>query len=509
MKTENGKWYTTPGAIADEQLILRLEAEGRGTLKPIMEVGEAQRLLKDSPLTLEQQNAANMILTTQNRIVGIQGFAGVGKSHLLKTCSQLILRQGYEVEIIAPYNNQVKELKKLGVPSRTLISFLQDSRHSIHPNKVVVVDEAGLVPTRLMKKLSLQVEKHGGRLVFLGDTMQLPAIEAGRPFAQLQESGMTTLKLTNIQRQKTQHLKEAVNLAVEGQAMSSLESIKNLTEIKSPIHRYSKMAEDYARLKPEIRAETMLLTGTNDSRTLLNEQVRERLGLSGKGQLFDVLRQRDMTQAEKGYTLYYNVGDIIKIEKDYKSLPLKQGEFYEVQKIEHGNLIIKDGNNKLLTFNPLRYRAISVFEKERIELSPQDQVRFTSQDKQRGIERGDCFEVLAIHKDRILLKDKHRQIVLPAKDLLPLSHAYASTVHGSQGMNLHGVLLDLQAKSKTTDKNLYYVAISRARYEVKIYTDDIQALPNVLSRETFKPSAIDTVKKSLPLKELDEIEMER
>jgi conjugative relaxase-like TrwC/TraI family protein len=404
MKTESGKWYTTPRAIADEQIILRLEAEGRGTLKPIMEAGEAQRFLKDSPLTLEQQNAANMILTTQNRIVGIQGFAGVGKSHLLKTCSQLILRQGYEVEIIAPYNNQVKELKKLGVPSRTLISFLQNSRQSIHPQKVVVVDEAGLVPTHLMKKLSLQVEKHGGRLVFLGDTMQLPAIEAGRPFAQLQKSGMTTLGLTNIQRQKTQHLKEAVNLAAEGQAISSLESIKHLTEIKSPIHRYGKMAEDYVQLAPEIRAETMLLTGTNDSRTLLNEQVRERLGLNGKGQLFDVLRQRDMTQAEKGYTLYYKAGDIIKIEKDYKTLNLKQGVFYEIQEVGQDNrLTVRNENNELLTFNPFRYRSISVFEKERIELSPQDQIRFTSQDKQRGIERGDCFEVLAIHKDQILL----------------------------------------------------------------------------------------------------------
>jgi conjugative relaxase-like TrwC/TraI family protein len=509
LKTQGGKWYTTPRAIEDEQVILKIEADGRGILKPIMEEDEAQRLLKGSSLTLEQQNAANMILTTQNRIVGIQGFAGVGKSHLLKTCSQLILKQGYEVEIIAPYNNQVKELKKLGVPSRTLISFLQSSRQSIHPQKVVVVDEAGLVPTRLMKKLSLQVEKYGGRLVFLGDIMQLPAIEAGRPFAQLQGSGMATSKLTDIQRQKTQRLKEAVNLAVEGKAMPSLDSINNLAEIKTPGRRYSKMAEDYVRLKPEIRADTMLLTGTNASKTLLNEQVRERLGLNGKGLFVDGLHQRDMTEAEKTYTLYYRMGDIIKIEKDYKSLPLKRGEFYEVQKIEYGNLIVKDGNNELFTFNPLRYRAVSVFERENIELSPQDQVRFTSQDKKLGIERGDCFEVVSIHKNHIILKDKNRQVVLPTKGLLPLSHAYASTVHGSQGMNLHTILLDLQTKSRTTDKNLYYVAISRARYGVKIYTDDAKALSTVLSRETFKPSALEMVRKGQPLKELDEIEMTR
>lgn len=195
----------------------------------------------------------------------MQGFAGVGKSHLLKSCTQLIIEKGYEVEIVAPYNNQVKELKKLGVPSRTLISFLQNSRQSLHSQKVLVVDEAGLVPTHIMKKLLAQVSKHGGRVVFLGDIMQLPAIESGQPFAQLQKSGMTTLTLTNIQRQKTQNLKEAVNLAARGQAISSLGSIKNLTEIKSPLHRYRKMAQDYVRLAPEIRADTMLLTGTNAS----------------------------------------------------------------------------------------------------------------------------------------------------------------------------------------------------------------------------------------------------
>lgn len=360
-----------------------------------------------------------------------------------------------------------------------------------------------------MKKLLSQVEKYEGRIVLLGDIMQLPAIEAGRPFAQLQKTGMTTLKLTNIQRQKTEHLKEAVNLVAGGQAVSSLDSIRNITEIKTPLQRYSRMAQDYVQLATEIRADTMLLTGTNASRALLNEQVREQLGLQGKGRLFDVLRQRDMTKAEKAYVKYYKADDVIKLEKDYKSLPLKRGEFYEVQKIENGNLIVKDGNNELLTFNPLRYRAVSAFEKERIELTPQDQVRFISQDKERGIERGDCFDVVATHKDHILLKDKHRQVTLPTKGLLPFGYAYASTVHGSQGMTLHSVLFDIQTKSRTTDKNLYYVAISRARYGVKIYTDDIQALPTVLSRETFKPSALDAVRKDQPIKGLDEIEVER
>jgi ATP-dependent exoDNAse (exonuclease V) alpha subunit len=59
------------------------------------------------------------------------------------------------------------------------------------------------------------------------------------------------------------------------------------------------------------------------------------------------------------------------------------------------------------------------------------------------------------------------------------------------------------------DKNLYYVAISRARYGVQIYTDEVRNLPTVLSRETFKPSALDGLRKDQDSRGRDEIEMER
>lgn len=54
-----------------------------------------------------------------------------------------------------------------------------------------------------------------------------------------------------------------------------------------------------------------------------------------------------------------------------------------------------------------------------------------------------------------------------------------------------------------------YVAISRARYDVKIYTDEIKDLPAVLFRETFKPAALDMVKRNNLIKELNEMELER
>ena len=70
-----------------------------------------------------------------------------------------------------------------------------------------------------------------------------------------------------------------------------------------------------------------------------------------------------------------------------------------------------------------------------------------------------------------------RTVELPATRPLHLEHAYASTVHSAQGLTTDRVLAALDAHSRTTSMNLYYVAISRARYEGRVYTDSLADLP--------------------------------
>ena len=67
---------------------------------------------------------------------------------------------------------------------------------------LIVIDEAGLVPTRQMDATLQIAERHGSRVVLSGDVQQLKAIEAGRPFAQLQANGMQTAIVDQIQRQR-------------------------------------------------------------------------------------------------------------------------------------------------------------------------------------------------------------------------------------------------------------------------------------------------------------------
>ena len=90
------------------------------------------------------------------RIVGIQGSAGVGKSHLIGTATGIAEREGYRVVVLAPYANQVERLQADGLKASTLATFLVSKEKNIDERTVIVIDEAGLVPTREMEA-ALQV----------------------------------------------------------------------------------------------------------------------------------------------------------------------------------------------------------------------------------------------------------------------------------------------------------------------------------------------------------------
>ncbi|HET6411499.1 MAG TPA: ATP-binding domain-containing protein, partial [Anaeromyxobacter sp.] len=72
-----------------------------------------------------------------------------------------------------------------------------------------------------------------------------------------------------------------------------------------------------------------------------------------------------------------------------------------------------------------------------------------------------------------------------------LDHAYATTIHSSQGTTADRVLIDAATRSRTTARDTFYVAISRARHEVRIYTDDLARLPLAVERESRKHAALD------------------
>lgn len=486
--------YTTALAWRTEQAILGIEREGRGRLPPIMSASRAEMELAHAGLNRGQSEAAAMMLTTESRVTGIQGSAGVGKSHLIGAAAAVAERNGFRVAVLAPYANQVERLQTHGLKASTLATFLVSRDRDLDAKSMIVIDEAGLVPSREMEAALRIAERQGARVVLCGDIQQLKAVEAGRPFAQLQANGMRTVIVDEIQRQRTPDLKPAVELAAKGRARESLALIdRHVREVPDERARHARIAREYAAVDADARAGTLIVSGTNAARRELNALIRRELGIEGSGREFETLSRKDFTQAERRYAPSYRIGDYVQPEKDYVRTGLKRGELYRVAEIETGNRLLLAGEDgRRVEINPRLHAQLSVYEKTRSELAPGDWARITRNDPALDVSNGDRVRVLEVNESRLSLEnEKGRRIELDGTRPMHLEHAYATTVHSAQGLTTDRMMVDLDTRSLTTGRDLYYVAISRARYEATVYTDSRAELPAAVNREPVKTAAMD------------------
>ncbi len=121
-------------------------------------------------------------------------------------------------------------------------------------------------------------------------------------------------------------------------------------------------------------------------------------------------------------------------------------------------------------------------------------MRITRNDASRDLANGDRFTIAAVAPDRVTLEANGRRVELPADRPLHLEHAYATTVHSAQGLTSERVLIEARTDSRTTARDVYYVAISRARHEARIYTNDLGRLPAAVAREKRKDAALDLIR---------------
>lgn len=487
--------FTTQGALATERSILNLERAGRGASAPILDADAGRAKLADSFLNERQRQAATDILASNNRIIGVQGLAGTGKTTMLSASKALAEEAGHRMVAIAPYGSQVKALQQSGFEAQTVMAFVRAKERNLDSKTVLVLDEAGVMPTRLMERTLREAEKAGARVVLLGDTGQTKAIEAGKPFEQLQAAGMQTVKLDEIIRQNDPRLKSAVIDAAHGRSVDALAKITNVAEIPENEARWTRIVKDYMAMPVADRGETLIVSGTNEARQAINAMVRDSEQRIGTGQSYDTLIRRDTTQAERRFAKNYNIGDAIQPERDYKRIGLERGHTYRV--VENGpdnRLTVENANGERVTFSPMVHNRLSVYALEKKEIAPGDRIRITRNDAGMDLANGDRFTVKSIGQQEIVLASDKREVRLPADKPLHVDYAYASTVHSAQGLTSKNVMYDADSRSPTTTREVFYVAISRAREKAAIYTNDAGKLPAAVARATQKHGALDLVR---------------
>lgn len=493
--TSPGDVLTTPGAREREREILALEASGRGALNALMTPGDARDALALTQLGDDQRNAVEAALTGSDRVSGIQGRAGAGKTSTLRALHQLVVPLGIRPMGVAPSRGAALELGQTGIPSQTLASLAVRGFAGLDHRTLLVVDEAGMVGAGDMRDLLKAAANAKARVLLVGDTQQLKAVAAGRPFAQLQHAGMPTVRLREIQRQRNPQLKAAVELAADGRVAASVEHMRRHV-VEQSVHeeRHDRIAADYAGLAPDTRARTLIVSGTHVARESINSSVREALGLSGKGVAVTTLRTKDLTRAERARTVSYQPGDVVRADRPYKSLGMAVGDFARVVDGRAGVVTLQLASGREVEWRPPNQPYVSCFTETERELAAGDIVRFNHNDRRTRIVNGERATVAAINREAgSIVLDRHdgSRLVLPASGPLHLEHGYAQTVHSAQGQTCERVLIDAPVTSATTHESAYYVAISRATHSATLYTDDASRLPEALSRSDSKTAALD------------------
>ena len=491
----DGVHYTTEAAQQCERDLLAVESRGRGAVAPILSERQAAHALASSSLNAGQRAAAALVVSADSRVVAIQGAAGTGKTTMLKEARALAEAEGYRVVGLAPSAAAARELGGAGIESRTIAAFTHRDDPGLDGRSVLVVDEAGMVSAKDMREVLIKAEAAGARVVLVGDVQQLKAVEAGKPFAQLQAAGIARVEMGEIQRQRDAELRQAVELAAQGEAARSLAVLsRHVVEIEGYRERHLAIAKDYAMLPAAERDKTLIVAGTHAARAAINDAVRAELGLAGQGMMVATLERRDLTMAQAKSSLAYQVGDVVQAQKDYASLGLARGELARVVEAGGGRVTLERGDGGQVEWRPATQTHLLAYRENSRELAEGDVVRLTANDRGLGVVNGERAVVAGVDAERqtvTLTKADGERLTLNADRPLHLEHGYCSTVHAAQGQTAERVLIEADTRSATANESSYYVAISRAREGVTLYTDDRALLPEAMGREDSKSAALE------------------
>ena len=356
---------------------------------------------------------------------------------------------------------------------------------------ILVVDEGSLASTVQARDLlrianALRIP----RVVLVGDAKQLDAVDAGKPFAQLQAAGMQTATMDEIMRQRDPVLKEAVEASLKGDIERAFEKLgSNVAEVK-PDNIAGAVAARWLRLDDEARANTGVMAPSHALRQAINGHIRERLAregrINGPAMASERLVSRGYTNAEKALAANYGVGDVVAFQRPYKRIGVEKGDERRVMGVDRKSraVLLDDGKGGRVAWKPGeiggRKGGSEVYRAEEIELRAGDRIRWTRNDAGLGLVNSRTAEVLKVANGRVTFRlEDGKTLELGKGDpqLRHLDHAWASTVHAFQGRTVDNVIAAMEARHPhlTTQKS-FYVEISRARDRAELVTDDAAEL---------------------------------
>lgn len=384
---------------------------------------EIIKLQESIDVTYNKEQLLAIKKALENRISIITGGPGTGKTTIIKAITKLYIKIhnlrpdeiSSQIALLAPTGRAAKKLaESTGLPASTIHRYLKWNKEAndfqineLNKNfhRLVIVDETSMIDTHLFDAL-LKGICTNIQLILVGDANQLPSVGPGLILADLISSDLFTFTpLETIYRQSNNSY--IPYLAQE---------IKN----KDLSNDYLTKKDDYNFLNA---------TGSN---------IRE---------LIKMICERSI---KKGLT-----------DKDIQILaPMYKGE----NGIDHLNEILRD------LFNPpdTKKKEIKVGE---VTYRVGDKVLQLTNDPNNGVFNGDIGYIKDIvtitvpkKQEAIVIDFDGNKIDYKKEDMNMVKHAYAISIHKSQGSEFPHVIMPItKSYYKMLYNKLIYTGVSRAK----------------------------------------------
>lgn len=509
-----GRAFTTPEMLTLERENITTMRAGQQTMRPMADAGIRRDIQQQyDGLNETQLFAVEQVLASSDRYQAVDGIAGGGKTTALGAVHDAAQRAGYVVQGLAPTTTAVRELNAAGIHAITLQRHLESVADL--PNakqRVWVLDESSLSSTPQAHRFFASLPAQD-RVVFVGDTRQHEAVEAGRPYAQLLEAGMSVANLDVIVRQRDQELKTVVEHFAAAlkhpasgparitEAVASLERQGKVHGIPDRDARYTAIAQEFVK-EPE---RTLVIAPANDERRDLNQTIHREMQDAGHVAQREAFRtvlvpRQDLTGADRKWAAQYQHGDVIRYTKGSDTSGIAAGTYARVLSVESDDrtntLTVRTDAGRMVTYDPTRLSGVTVYQEQERRFAVGDRLQFTAPtridhlaipNRQLGTITHVNARELSVELDKT-----HRRVTVPADVRQHLDYGYALTSYSSQAQTTDIVLVhvDVDQPATLVDKRMGYVALSRARDDAQIFTNDAGLLAKALGRTNDKESAL-------------------
>ncbi|MGB8699213.1 MAG: AAA family ATPase, partial [Thermosynechococcaceae cyanobacterium] len=490
--------FTTVAALEREIRTAKAWMQGQGQGTPILNREITIQALAQTHLKTGQRDAIVGVLASTNRHQIIHGLSGVGKTAALRQLKALTDRQAIEVLGFAPSLDAAQKLSnELGIVTHT-VQKLVKGNFQLNPNQLLMIDEAGMASADMLDIVLQKANAAGARVLLVGDTGQNQAIEAGSPLRSLMAHGAGIHHISEIIRQQDNVQKKAVELIAQGNGLDALSLLNEhgyIHPIEDQTQRVNAIAAEYLALSPEAQANTLIVAGTNVEKDAIADQIRAGLKANGTlGEFCTIIQIRDraLTPEEAKETRYYRIGDYVRLSRHYKSIPLQKDTPYRVVGKVEDELLLESPGGRRYRFNPQQGKDKQVFASRDFDFAVGDSLRWTASYREKGQINGTTFKVAALNGSIATILGNNGLTQIDLTQPLAIDYTLTSTSYRAQGSDRPSVFVSA-TNDPTSNREPFYVSISRQIKDLKIWTQDYEALKRRVSESSVQRNPLELI----------------